>query len=261
MVADSSGARRGPAGGRSSPAEELDSLGATGDLGLGRRWSPRKGTRPLWVGGESARESRVVQGHVQSPCPAVAHHHVGRRVRARRPCTPSLGDRQHAGGEKAVHMASVASLAGWSPFEVAGLIGTSGHAQDPWRVGGLGLGKEHVASVVAVLSVTEAQDRHLRAFEQGCAEWEAYQTVPFNEQEMSLAGPNPMSACGPRPRCIRECGRFIVGLACAKLYCARQHRKCGPHHIVSMRQWRTLCSVPSDDFSQSVSPHAMGRWL
>jgi len=47
------------------------------------------------------------------------------------------------------------------------------------------LGKANMVPSLEVVTTSEAQDRHLRAFEQGCAEWEAYQTVPFNEQEMS----------------------------------------------------------------------------
>lgn len=46
------------------------------------------------------------------------------------------------------------------------------------------LGKDNMISSLEVVTTSAAQDKHLRAFEQGCAEWEAYQTVPFNEEEM-----------------------------------------------------------------------------
>lgn len=46
------------------------------------------------------------------------------------------------------------------------------------------LGKLNMVPSPEIVTTSDAQDKHLRAFEQGCAEWESYQTVPFAEDEM-----------------------------------------------------------------------------
>mmetsp|Transcript_10714 Transcript_10714/g.28481 ORF Transcript_10714/g.28481 Transcript_10714/m.28481 type:complete len:770 (+) Transcript_10714:83-2392(+) len=46
------------------------------------------------------------------------------------------------------------------------------------------LGRKYMIKSNEVITTSEAQDKHLRAFEKGCEEWDAYQTVPFNEDEM-----------------------------------------------------------------------------
>eukprot|EP00929_Paragymnodinium_shiwhaense_P057205 TRINITY_DN28625_c0_g1_i1.p1 TRINITY_DN28625_c0_g1~~TRINITY_DN28625_c0_g1_i1.p1 ORF type:complete len:793 (-),score=218.94 TRINITY_DN28625_c0_g1_i1:72-2450(-) len=47
------------------------------------------------------------------------------------------------------------------------------------------LGKMYMIPSKEVITTSAAQDKHLRAFEKGCAEWESYQTVPFNEEDMA----------------------------------------------------------------------------
>jgi len=45
------------------------------------------------------------------------------------------------------------------------------------------LGRRHMVPSQEVITTSEAQDKHLRAFEEGCAEWASYQTAPVPLEE------------------------------------------------------------------------------
>lgn len=46
------------------------------------------------------------------------------------------------------------------------------------------LGRKHMVPSHEIVTTSEAQEKHLRAFENGCAEWESYQTEGIPEAEM-----------------------------------------------------------------------------
>mmetsp|Transcript_46486 Transcript_46486/g.108308 ORF Transcript_46486/g.108308 Transcript_46486/m.108308 type:complete len:767 (+) Transcript_46486:73-2373(+) len=46
------------------------------------------------------------------------------------------------------------------------------------------LGKMYMVPSNEVITTSQAAEKHLRAFEQGCEEWTSYQTLPFSEEEM-----------------------------------------------------------------------------
>jgi len=46
------------------------------------------------------------------------------------------------------------------------------------------LGKRDMIPSHEIVTTSEAQDKHLKAFEKGCAEWEAYHDAPLQEEEM-----------------------------------------------------------------------------
>lgn len=46
------------------------------------------------------------------------------------------------------------------------------------------LGRKHMIPSKEVITTSDAQDKHMRAFEQGCADWDSYQTAPFQDEEM-----------------------------------------------------------------------------
>jgi len=60
--------------------------------------------------------------------------------------------------------------------------GTANLADEPLTAR---MGKMYMIPSDEIVCTTTAQDKHLRAFEEGCAEWASYQTVPFNEEDMA----------------------------------------------------------------------------